>query len=204
MDTISKVCSKCKVDKPLSEYYFRNGKPHSYCKACIAVTTMEHRPLSQQVPKDATEIVAIEYLKSKGIPSLPGKALKYSHVDIVAFGCVRIEVKSSILHTDNGVFYFKWTISPTQIERGVLADLIMLVCDYGTRKTFHVFSKTFPAFYINGKRKTGFNFTPGATEARKFGTTRVVMTQPMMDEAEDDVRLIYTNLRHQVKILKSA
>lgn len=38
------ICNKCKVDKPLTEYYSRNGKPHGcVCKDCIRARTREWR-----------------------------------------------------------------------------------------------------------------------------------------------------------------
>jgi hypothetical protein len=204
MDTISKVCAKCKTDKPLSEYYFRNGNPHSYCKTCIKDTANGHRPISQQIPKDQSEIAAIEYLRAKGIPSLPGKSLKYSWVDVVAFGCIRIEVKSSKLFTDSNYPYFKWSVSSTQLERGVLADLIMLMCRYEDKTTFHMFKPDCPAFWINGQRKTGFAYRLGAIETKKHIKGRVIMTENMMDESQDKLKLIYEELDQYVNRIKIA
>lgn len=33
-------CTRCKTAKPLSEFYYRNGKPRSQCKACISELTV--------------------------------------------------------------------------------------------------------------------------------------------------------------------
>jgi len=203
MDTVSKVCARCKILLPLSEYYFRNGKPHSYCKECIAKTASEHRPLAQQIPKDVSEIAAIDYLKSHGIPSLPGKALNFSWVDVITFGCIRIEVKSSKLFTDKKYNHFKWTVSSTQIERGILADLIMLMCRYDDKTTFHLFRPDCEAFYDNGKRKTGFSYRIGATIPMRHHKGRPIMTAAMMDEAKDRTLLIYEELDKYVKHIKS-
>jgi len=203
MDTLTKICARCKEPLALSEFYIRNGRPHSYCKACIALTASEHRPISSQIPKDQSEITAIEYLKAKGIPSLPGKALKYSWVDIVAFGCIRIELKSSKLFT-NTYPHFKWTVSSTQLERGILADLIMLMCRYEDKTTFHLFKPDCPAFYDNGKRKTGFTYRLGASAPKKYRAGRPIMTETMMDEAHDRLTLIYDELGQYVKQIKLA
>lgn len=203
MTNVSKVCARCKNELPLSDFYFRNGKPHSYCKGCITLTAANHRPIAKHIPKEQSEITAIDYLKAHGIPSLPGKALNYSWVDIVAFGCVRIELKSSRLMPAKHP-YFIWTISRTQIERGVLADLIMLMCRYEDKTTFHLFKPDCPAFYDNGIRKTGFTYRLGATAPMKMRKGRPIMTQSMMDEGLDRLSLIYDELHQYINQIKSS
>lgn len=158
--------------------------------------------ISPQIPKEQSEIAAIDYLKTHGVPSLPGKALKYSWVDIVAFGCIRIEVKSSKLITAKHP-YFKWTVSQTQLDRGILADLIMLMCRYEDKTTFHLFKPDCPAFYDNGIRKTGFTYRLGATAPMKRRNGRPIMTKTMMDEGLDRLSLIYDELHQYINQIKS-
>lgn len=38
-----KICPKCGVDKPLSEYYKRNDKPIAYCKPCWNAYSVAHQ-----------------------------------------------------------------------------------------------------------------------------------------------------------------
>lgn len=204
MNSLTKVCARCKIPLALDEFYIRNGKPHSYCKSCISLTAREHPPLSRTKPKEKSEVVAIEYLKSYGIPALPGKALRYMHVDVVVFGCIRVEVKTANQTTVNNRTVFRFTMSATQSERGLLCDLVLLVCNRDSGKTFHLFPVDFPAFYIDGRLKTGFTYTDGAAYAGKFGNTRVVMTQPMMDDAKDKVSLIYDGLNEYIRNIKTA
>lgn len=207
MDTVSKVCTGCKKPLLLTEFYKRPGqtdptKPGQFtseCKACMKARSKNPRTIDNQTPYAISEQWGIDYLHSKGIPSLPGKSLSYAWVDVIAFGCVRVEVKYSNL-TEDGAF--KFNLTPGQKKRGLLGDVVMLVCDYGTRTTFHLFPPAFPAFYINGKLKTGFHFTPGAMTARKFAASRVVMTQPMMDSAQDNVQLIHNQLNTYCEYLK--
>lgn len=207
MDILSKVCSGCKKTLPISEFYKRSNQtdtlnPSQYageCKSCVKARNHDPKPIAKQVPYALSEQWGIKYLHSKGIPALPGKALSFAWVDVIAFGCVRVEVKYSTLLEGE---HFKFTLTPGQKKRGLLGDVVMLVCDYGTRATFHLFLPSFPAFYINDKLKTGFHFTPGALKARKFGATRVVMTQPMMDSAQDNVRLIHDQLNKYCNDLK--
>jgi len=207
MDTVSKVCIACKNSLPLSEFYKRPGQtdpanPSQYtseCKTCMKARGKKSKIIDNQTPYAISEQWGIDYLHSKGIPSLPGKALSYAWVDVIAFGCVRVEVKYSTLLSGD---FFKFTLTPGQKKRGLLGDVVMLVCDYGTRATFHLFQPSFPAFYINGKLKTGLHFTPGAMTARKFAASRVVMTQPMMDNAQDNVQLIHDQLIRYCEYLK--
>lgn len=207
MTIVSKICSGCKKSLPLSEFYKRHGQtdllnPSQYageCKTCVKARNYNPKSTTKQVSYVTSEQWGIKYLHSKGIPALPGKALSYAWVDIIAFGCVRVEVKYSTLLEGE---HFKFTLTPGQKKRGLLGDVVMLICDYGTRTTSHLFLPSFPAFYINGKLKTGFHFTPGALKALKFGATRVVMTQPMMDNAQDNIRLIYDQLYKHCEDLK--
>lgn len=207
MNTVSKKCSGCKESFPLSDFYPRSGQtdptnPAQYtgeCKACMKARNKKPKPTQKHVSYSIGERFGIDYLHSMGIPALPGKALSYAWVDVIAFGCVRVEVKYSTLHNGR----FKFSLTPKQNSRGVLGDVILLVCDYGTKATYHLFLPSHPAFYINDKLKTGFHFTPNALTAAKFGKTRVVMTQPMMDSAHDNVRLIHDRLQVHCAELKA-
>lgn len=47
------VCNKCRIDKPLTEYYMRNGKPHGcVCKACIRKQSREWRARTIDIRKE--------------------------------------------------------------------------------------------------------------------------------------------------------
>lgn len=50
--------------------------------------------------------------------------------------------------------------------------------------------------------KVGWQFTVGAMEARKHGNNRVVMTQPLMDAAQDAFWLIEQRLSEIKEQLK--
>jgi hypothetical protein len=137
-------------------------------------------------PRVLSETLAIEQLLDVGIFAVPGKAISAKWVDVVAWGCVWIEVKYARLEFQRGVKKFKFATSKQQMARGFLADLVMLICDYGEDDlTYHLFEAKHPVFYMGERVKSGFTFTPDAMEAKKHGDNRVVMTQPMMDEARD-------------------
>jgi hypothetical protein len=133
---------------------------------------------------------------------LPGKALAYAHTDVVAFGCIRIEVKYAKLDRSRNREKYTFVTTPVQGQRGLLADVVMLICDDGSKHTFHLFRPDDPVFFIKGRLKTGFTFTPGAMEAGKHGNNRVVMTQPMMDEARNRFGLVWSALKSKSEGLK--
>lgn len=197
MDTIvSKPCARCHSVKPLADFYTRPpynkpGNPPtlpghyvSECKTCMkARGSTNYHPT---VPRAKTEILAIDYLRRNGVYAVPGKSVYAADVDVVAWGCVWIEVKYALLQ--RGKFTFHST--PTQKERGYRAHVVILICDYGSQKTYHLFRSNHPVFYKDGRIKSGFTFTPGAMEAKKHGNNRVVMTQPLMDTAQNDTEMI--------------
>ena len=85
----SKPCAKCKLPKPLTEFYKRSGT-NSYVSECKDCMKKRNNDTSNEnenylIPRTITETLAINYLHSNHIPSLPGKALHYSHVDVVCF-----------------------------------------------------------------------------------------------------------------------
>lgn len=208
--TVSKRCARCKEVKPFTEFYIRPpfnklDKPPtlpghfvSECKTC-----MRERgsiDLHPTVPRAKTEILAIEYLRKNGIYAAPGKSVYAADVDVVAWGCVWIEVKYAELK--RGKFTFK--VTPTQSVRGFRAHIVLLICDYGDSKSFHLFDSQHPVFFKDGRVKTGFTFTPGATRALKHGNNRVVMIQPMMDAAQNDIELVEQKRQSIVLQLRSA
>lgn len=200
MDTLSKICTRCKIEKPLTEFYKRKNidSYNSECKSCMSERSKNQGATNNKdylVPRAATETLAINYLHSKGIPALPGKALRHSHVDVIAFGCVEIEVKYSKLKWRRGVSQFAFNATYAQQVGGFRAQLVMLVCDYEDHKTFHLFKATDPVFFIHGRVKIGMTFTPGNYEPLKHGNNRVVMVQGMMNQAQDNLRLIYEQLK---------
>jgi len=204
MITVPDVCTRCKKPKDPSEFYKRpGGKGHlSECKDCMKARSKEQTPLPPTQPREPTEILAIEYLRSKGVHALPGKAVKNSWCDVVAWGAIGIEIKWGHL-TSSGT-RIEWTFNTThaQRERGFVGHLVMLVCDPkdGNDPTFHIFRKDDPVFYIwrrgepGPRLKTGFTYFRGREQALKHGENRVVMTDAMMDAAQDNIHLVWETM----------
>jgi hypothetical protein len=156
------------------------------------------------MPREHSEQLAINRLKQHGIHALPGKAVSAADVDVVAFGCVWIEVKYGRLNYQRVAEKFTFNNTVKQQREGYKGHLVMLICDYGDdRLTYHLFDAKSEVFFMQGRMKSGFTFTPGAMEAKKHGNNRVVMTQPMMDAARDDTRLIWRVLHEYHKMYKT-
>lgn len=206
MDNVSKICSACQCLKPLSEYYKRSysNSVTSECKECMKKRSVGKWHKNEDYMKSLvmSEELAIAFLHRNGIPALPGKALRQSHVDVIAFGCVHIEVKYAPFEVDRTVKKFTFKVTPSQQKNGFRAEVVILICGYDDHMTYHLFDAKDPVFYMHGRVKTGFTFTPGSFEAKKHGNNRVVMTQPMMNAAEDKVSLVFDKLNQHVEAIK--
>lgn len=197
---VNRQCEQAGVVQPYSAFYVRSGQANpteaghytSECRACYKRRSraVVERRLSATEPRAVSEVMAISYLHRHGIVALPGKAYLASDVDVVAWGCVRVEVKYSTLREGYTEGY-KFSLTPRQKERGLLADVVLLICDDGEVPTFHLFRPEDTVFYfLDGRRKGGLLFVPGRLEQRKHQQNRVSMTQPMMDAAKDKLELI--------------
>lgn len=205
MESIAEIeCPQCKTTKPVGEFYTRSGikNPtirgdyYTYCKACQRAKSKTAIRAPKTVPVVEGEILAIDYLKRKGIPTLPGKAVAAADVDLVCYGSCWLETKHSKLDKDG----FMFNTSSTQQARGFLADIVLLICEHSPDDiTFHFLPANHPAFYNkHGKVKQGISFVPGRTEDMKRGkanTWRTVLTQQMMDGAQDATWLIDDKLQ---------
>lgn len=205
----SKICNACGVEKPFSEFYARleyrdpsnpptlPGHTISHCVSCMKDHSSER--LHRTVPRTVTEQLAIQYLSSWGIYAAPGKSVYAADVDVVAWGCVWIEVKYALLK--KGKFTFSTT--PKQQKKGFRGHIVMLICDWGNNvRTYHLFDVDHAVFYIEDRVKTGWVVTPGQMVQLKHEATRVVMLQPMMDEAKDNLQLIGGTLEQIREALK--
>lgn len=195
-----KQCRRCGETKAWSEFYIRSGyegvKPGHYnseCKACMKVRGNNPNRLPPTVPRSPTEIIAINYLTKHGIHCLPGKAVKASDVDVVAWGCVWMEVKYSAMR-ERGEFMFH--VTPPQQRRGFLAHIVLLICDYGDRQTFHFLPADTPAFYHKGKLKGGISYLPGRKTISGKGPVpggmKATLTDDIMTESQDRFDMIET------------
>lgn len=175
-------CNFCKQDKPMSEFYDRQTR----CKACMAIVNKQRgkqRTVTALLNSVfGSEGQVIQELRARGIPAYPGKSVSYANVDVVAWGSVGLEVKSS---KDYGGYY-QWGFTKQQNGR-LQADLIVLVMNTPTVE-FFVFPANHPVFFINGKRKTAVSYQPDTRSPKHHD--RYVMSAHDMAEAKDRWSLI--------------
>lgn len=188
-DTITKTCrGKCGLVKTLSEFYVHLGYKdghYSKCKECIKAEQRNRRAPKKQKPGHLSEGEVISLLKAMGVYAAPGKCSEFNYVDVVAWGCVRIEVKTSTRKTD-GTYTFAFT--PKQRKNGVRGDLIMLVCKDGDSTTHHLFPSNHSCFYMNGRLKGGVMFDPVQTRRKSGHGARI--TAALMKQHQDAWGLI--------------
>jgi hypothetical protein len=212
MAILSKRCAKCERDRPFSEFYARAGyrTPEnppteaghtvSECKACMKLRSQSTNHLSVQTPRTPTEIFALQYLRQQRIFACTGKAASYPHVDVVAWGCVRIEVKYAKLQALGKQMGYRFVATPQQSKHGFRAEVVMLICEDEQGRAHHLFDAIHPVFYMGERVKAGFEVVVGKQEAIKHADNRVVMLQEMMDEARDAVHLIE---EHRLRISRA-
>jgi len=182
----TKVCSKCHKEKSLSQFYQRGKYFLNECIDCVKARTARQRKVDKKISTVPSEMWVMERLAKEGIPALTGKASSHQHCDIVAYGCVGIEVKSSRAYKNKGDgFMFMFT--PRQVKQGPRGKLIVLVCCDDGLTTFHVFPSDHPMFFNeNGKRRQSISYTP----LRKTNKRTTYLTDEMMDAAEENWELV--------------
>jgi hypothetical protein len=182
-------CSACKQEKARSEFYPRgnSGYVTSECKVCMKLRSKNTHKVDRKVSLVQSENDVIEALTRIGIPALPGKALHQQWADVIAFGAVLIEVKSS--KDRSGQYGFNFTHS--QRHGKLRGDIVVLVCK-DDENSFHVFPSNHPMFFMkNGKMRSTLTYTPN----RKNGGRKSVLTDAMMAEAQDNWQLVHDYLR---------
>lgn len=199
---VGRTCRACNQRKPLSEFYKRTnydgtlpGHYVSECKSCMAERGRNQIRVPKVVPVVDSEKLAIDYLASRGHYAVPGKAVTASHTDIVVWGCVGIEVKYSYLDQRRGSNpHFTFNFSAPQIERGLLGDFVLLICDYGERQTFHLFLSNDDKFYRDrdGRLKSAVTYTPHRTYRAGMPA---VFTDEIMLASQDRTDLLWDKIR---------
>lgn len=178
-----RLCNTCKQEKPLTEFYERQTR----CKPCMYLVNKERgRQKSPRAKLDTifgSEGMVINELRKRGIPAYPGKSVSYAHVDVVAWGCVGIEVKSS--RYDGG---YQWGFSSRQ-RAELQSDVIVLVT-LDDEPQFYVFPSNHPVFYRDGRRKSGVTYLP-YEHAQKRKDIRPMLIEDM-EQARGRWELVQT------------
>lgn len=202
----AKACARCGQTKPFDAFYIRSGygtapcpaiQPGHFlteCKACMKVRAKEQTRLPLWESKVPSEHIAIEYLMSLGIPAMVGKSSGTADVDLVAWGCVWIEVKLARIAARGNTQSFVFDLTKKQIERGFLAHVVHLICAWGDDVYTHHFVKPNAQWWYHqdNSRKSAVTYTVGRNHIAP--QSRFIPHQLMqadMDAAQDRVELLY-------------
>lgn len=184
---------------PLSEFYTykRLGRHDRTCKQCrMADNRLRGKPTSKQnkTSGEPGEDAVVARLREHGIYATIGRLSEFERVDVLAWGCCRCEVKSS-LPMRPGFWQFNFS---NQYKDGIKGDLVILVPmdENGNPTMFSVFPSDFPAFYVNGRLKSGVQLLTGAHHRKP--KHRVLTLQDMLDH-QDNWQLV-ENIRLGVSI----
>lgn len=202
-----RICNSCKQMKPFGEFYVRPtygtlkkpavepGHFVSECIVCMRERGKQNFRLPPWESRVETEQAAIDYLMSRGIWTTVGKMTSAPDVDLACYGAVWVEVKHALAKGRGYKKTFTFNFTPSQRERGLLAHVVLLICEYPDgRRTFHLLNASHPAFYKDDGEtlKTAAVFSIGRREPSKRGKGyKHQLTQQIMDAAQDDTGLIW-------------
>ena len=184
-----KKCTVCEIEKPLSEFYANEGRKDGLfgsCKKCVRQQSKKHYRIKGGNSKrhssgHETENTAINRLTQEGIVAFPGKYNKHSWIDIMAWGCVAIEVKCGYL--DDRGKSFNFNSSPSQVRANWRADIVILMIPSNSSYTYHIFNAEHPVFFKNGRLKSGITYTFDRTYPVTNREGSITLTSEMLDEA---------------------
>jgi len=192
--SLEKTCIHCGRLLPITEFYFsaHGGDNHNpYCKECARAIRIKNYSPDKQRRERAIhhgEAILIAYLRSNGVYAAPGKCSEWRWIDVVAFGCVRIECKySEGQHKEHFAFAFGYR----QRNVGISADVVALICDDGIEPTFHLFDirdAVFDGIRAKTKRSLSFIRNPKSV---KGGRKTSILNTTNMAAARDNISVIY-------------
>lgn len=156
----------------------------------VRLANVQVKAIPQSTAFRADELAVVERLRSEGIYAMPGVLTEYRYVDVVAFGCVAIEVRTS-----NGLKArpgYHWRVEPTRHSRGIQGDVVILVTNTEGERRYYVFPVDHPVFMIDGRLKAGMKWTPGGG-AGGFGVAHDVYS------LSDDLMHRHENAWHYIQ-----
>lgn len=188
---LRKKCRICNESYPATlEFWYKHpqskdGLKHE-CKTC----TKKRANVYQATKPNSTplgrpnENVFIDYLQNHGVAAEMGAIFKaFKYADVVAWGCITIELKYSRSETGKHVFIF----TPRQQRLNCEGlGIICLAVDTGKETSYHFFDARNPIFYKDGKLKASISYHPNA----KHRKNKPVLMPDMMAMAKNNFALI--------------
>lgn len=181
---------------PLDQFYKHPGtidKREPRCKACKRVQQKQYRQSYTRTDRTEGahigETLALKLMSSIGVYAVPARLSVHKFVDIIAWGCVKIEVKTSTVEAD-GRCQFNFT-SQTYAGNDLHGDLTLLipVKPDGSAVSYHLFPSDHPVFFkADGKRKRGVQYIPNPKKSRHAGGIR--LTKDLMQSYQNAWHLL--------------
>lgn len=202
-DSTTRICKKCGGEKPLTDFpkspTCKEGRMWT-CKVCH-----KHLKANPTFKNDngrvgwEQEKKVYDLLRSMGIYAQPGINTLWNRADVVAWGCVRIEVKAT---RRNDAGSWNWNFSNQNREDRIKGDLVVLCAVDGESATYHVFKKDAPCFYKeDGTVKRNVVYAPNRTTTRSHW--HALLTDADMDAARDAWGLVEECRQHISQSLSS-
>lgn len=178
---MDKICTKCNIEKPATlEFFYKHHSNTdgltSWCKACMKALSkrQSYVPVDSRIPNEG-EAKAIAWLKRFGIPANGGKNIEaVKWLDVLAWGCVRIEVKYS---KTNAQGIWSWVMySVNNKAQEAMPHLILLIGEdvrTGTTRYF-LFDAQHPEFFNGntGERKIQVSYNYQSVNAHNHEVFR--------------------------------
>lgn len=188
--TQNKICRVCKIEKPIDEFYEHNGRHENKCKVCKRAKKKQYTAHDKRYSPNYGENLVIEKLKSMGIYAAPGKSSEWKHIDVVVWGCVKIEVKMANAKP-NGSYQFSFA---SQSVRGLKSDLIVLIPLNEQGGTFHIFYPDHPAFFRTDNNIEFARSATGRKNAVHFNPDRSCVKSTFGETLSPEVMAEHQNL----------
>lgn len=178
---------------PLSEFYKNPGSRDGLlgkCKPCHTRQTSE--PSAHKCRGSENEVELARMLSGMGIPTFIGNEYRnaFRFVDLVAWGSVKIEVKTGIPHRNPaGNEYWKFGFS-SQRRSGIKSDVVILapLTSLFEVISYHVFKSDHYAFYKDGWVKSGVHYTPNPSHRKNAYSNQ--LSPALMAQHQDAWHLI--------------
>src|SRR5690348_1088427 len=120
----TKLCPQCSIIKPVTDFYLtKRQQPTRLCKVCHHARQKGYKVKPKHQAGHPSEDSTIAEMRRQGIFATSGKASDYHYVDVVAWGCVRVEVKLA-MKDRNG---FTIAFSDDQVKYGIRGDVVVII-----------------------------------------------------------------------------
>ena len=197
----SRVCRICKNEKPISEFYEHMGTWDYYCKTC-KIERQKGNGKNRFDPTEPSSNYAMEILHQQGIIVAAGKQSNHRYLDLIAWGCVKIEVK----YAKESDHEFQFMITKKQSANGLTADLVFFICEYENGDiTYHLLPVNHPVITRSIKEhRRAIIYTPYHKKHIKINSGKTMLTKSIMNYYQDAWGLIEMVRQNYIKQLQGA